>query len=85
MKNGKKIQSRRKFDEAFKKFIVSEYESGKFSVLELSRLHDVSFQCIYQWIYKYSLYNKQNTIVVEMKESSLRKLKSYEKTKTTQN
>lgn len=79
MKNGKEIRSRRTFSEDFKKFLVSEYESGKFSVLELSRLHDVPFQYIYRWIYKYSLYNKQNTVVVEMKESSLRKLKALEK------
>ncbi len=44
MKNGKEIRSRRTFSEDFKKFLVSEYESGKFSVLELSRLHDVPFQ-----------------------------------------
>lgn len=79
MKSGKEIRSRRIFSEDFKKLLVSEYESGKFSVLELSRLHDVSYQCIYRWIYKYSLYNKQNTVVVEMKQSSLRKMKAYEK------
>ena len=79
MKDGQKIRSRRTFTKEFKQLIVSEYESGKFSVLELSRLHDLSFQNIYRWIYKYSLYNKPNTIVVEMKESSLRKLKAHEK------
>ena len=79
MKNGQKIRQRRKFSEELKKFIVSEYESGKFTVSELSRLHDISFQVIYRWIYKYSLYNKQNTVVMELKESSQRKLKAYEK------
>lgn len=79
MKNGKQIRKRRKFSEEFKKFIVSEYESGKFTVSELSRLHEVSFQSIYKWIYKYSTYNQSNTVVVELKQSSERKLKSYEK------
>ena len=79
MNNGKKISKRRKFSEELKKFIVSEYESGKFSVLELSKLHDVSFQSIYRWVYKYSSFNKPNTVVVELKESSMRKLKAYEK------
>lgn len=79
MENGKRIRKRRSYSKDFKKFIVSEYESGKFSVLELSRLHDITFQCIYNWIYKYSLFNKQNTVVVEMKQSSLNKLKAYEK------
>lgn len=79
MKDGQRIRKQRKFSEELKKFIVSEYESGKFSVLELSRLHNISFQNIYKWIYKYSLYNKQNTVVMELKESSQRKLKAYEK------
>ena len=79
MKNGQKIRQRRKFSEELKKFIVSEYESGKFTVSELSRLHDISFQVIYRWIYKYSLYNKQNTVGMELKESSQRKLKAYER------
>lgn len=79
MENEKRIRKRRSYSKDFKKFIVSEYESGKFSVLELSRLHDITFQCIYNWIYKYSLFNKQNTVVVEMKQSSLNKLKAYEK------
>lgn len=79
MKNGQKIRQRRKFSEELKKFIVSEYENGKFTVLELSRLHDISFQLIYRWIYKYSLYNKENTVVMELKESSERKLKAYER------
>ncbi len=79
MKNGQKIRQRRKFSEELKKFIVSEYEKGKFTVLELSRLHDISFQLIYRWIYKYSLYNKENTVVMELKESSERKLKAYER------
>jgi len=79
MNNGKKISKRRKFSEEFKKFLVSEYESGKFPVLELSKLHGVSFQLIYRWIYKYSSFNKPNTVIVELKESSMRKLKAYEK------
>lgn len=79
MKNGKQISKRRKFSDDFKKFIVSEYESGKFTVQELSKLHDVGFQSIYSWIYKFSSFNKPNTVVVEMKESSMRKLKAHEK------
>jgi len=79
MNKGKKITKKRKFSEEFKKFLVSEYESGKFPVLELSKLHGVSFQLIYRWIYKYSSFNKPNTVIVELKESSMRKLKAYEK------
>lgn len=79
MNNGKRIKSPRTFSVELKKHIVKEYESGKFTVLELSKLHDIANQNIYRWIYKYSAFNQSNTIIVEMKESSTRKLKSYEK------
>ena len=79
MNNGKQISKRRKFSNEFKKFIVSEYESGKFTVKELGELHGLGLQMIYNWIYKFSSFNKPNTVVVEMKESSMRKLKAYEK------
>lgn len=79
MKNGKKLQVRRTFSVELKKHVVKEYESSKFTVLELSKLHDVSPQNIYRWIYKYSAFNQSSTIIVEMKESSTRKLKTYEK------
>lgn len=78
MKNGKKLNRRRKFSEDFKKMIVGEYEGGKFTIKELSKLHSVCFQSIYQWVYKYSTYNEAQTQVVEMKQSSLHKLKAYE-------
>jgi len=79
MKNGKRIKASRTFSVEFKKHLVKEYESGKFTVLELSKLHNVSYQSIYRWIYKYSAFNQSNTVIVEMKESSTRKLKAYEK------
>jgi transposase len=78
MKNGKVIAVKRKFDEEFKKHLVSEYESGKFRVLELSRLHGISFQNLYKWIYRYSSFNKPNTQIVEMKDSSSVKVKALE-------
>jgi len=79
MKKGQKISKRRKFSDEFRKFIVNEYESGKFTVSELSKLHELSNQLIYTWIYKYSAFNKPNTVIVELKDSSSKKLKAYEK------
>ena len=79
MKKGQKIRRRRKFSEEFKRQVVQEFESKQFSVSELSRLHEISFQSIYRWIYRYSMINKPKTIMVEFKDSSTRKLKAYEK------
>ena len=73
------IQSRRIFSEEFKKTCVKEYESGQFSVLELSKLYQINAVIIYRWIYKYSAYNKRRIKVVEMASSSKEKLKELQK------
>lgn len=73
------IQSRRIFSEEFKKTCVKEYESGQFSVLELSKLYQIKGVIIYRWIYKYSTYNKRKIKVVEMATSSKQKLKELQK------
>jgi transposase-like protein len=73
------IFTRRSFSEEFKRQCVLDYESGRFTVLELSRLHNVSFALIYRWIYRYSAYNKRKIKVVEMTESSERKIKDLYK------
>ncbi|NVO58703.1 transposase, partial [Rhodobacteraceae bacterium B1Z28] len=48
------IQKRRKFSVEFKKSLVDEFESGKFSVCQLGRMHKIKPQVIYNWLYKYS-------------------------------
>ena len=73
------ISKQRKFSEAFKKSIVNDFESGKFSVLQLERLHKIKGQIIYRWIYKYSQVNEKGQRIVEMKDSSAQKLKELEK------
>ena len=77
MKKVKRIHLKTKFSEEFKLLRVKEYERGEFTVLQLSKMYDISFQNIYKWIYKYSKLNKQNVIVVESKNSSSEKLKEY--------
>lgn len=79
MKNGKKIIIRRTFSKDFKRKIVNEFESGNFTVLQLSRLHNIHFQCIYHWIRKYASGVQPKSVVVEMKQSSTQKLKALEK------
>jgi len=74
-----KLRTHRVFSEEFKKARVKEYESGEYSVVELSRLFDIQRAVIYQWIHIYSFYNKKRVIIVEMKDSGKQKLKDYEK------
>lgn len=76
--NVKLISKQRKYSEEFKKSIVNDFESGKFSILQLERLHKLSNQSIYNWIYKYSRSNEQGQRIVEMKDSSTQKLKALE-------
>jgi len=76
--NLKQIRKIRRYSEEFKKEIVSLFESGKFSVLQLERLYGIDNVLIYRWIYKYSTFNQQGFRIVEMKESSTNKVKELE-------
>jgi transposase-like protein len=76
--NIKLISKQRRFSEEFKKSIVSDFESGKFSVPQLERLHNIGNSSIYEWIYKYSRSNERGQRIVEMKDSSTNKLKALE-------
>ena len=78
LKDGRRIRRRRVFSEDFKLKIVREYESGQYSVSELGIIYDIASQNIYEWIYKYSNYNKKSIQVVEMKDSQADKLKRME-------
>jgi transposase-like protein len=73
-----KLKQRRIFSEDFKKARVKEYESGKFTVKELGRLFNVNEVIIYRWIYRYSVYNRKSTKIVEMNDSGTKKLKDLE-------
>lgn len=79
MTTKKHIKAKRIFSDSFKRSLVSEYETGKFSVLDLSRLHSINETVIYRWIYRYSTYQKRNIKVVEMADSSTHKLKELQK------
>ena len=72
------INPQRIFTEAFKRERVKEYEQGSYSVPELSKLFKISGALIYNWIYKYSTYNKKSCILVEMKDSSTLRVKGLE-------
>jgi transposase len=79
LKNGKRVRRHRRFSEDFKLKIVELYEKGEYSVSELNKIYEISSECIYNWIYKYSKYNQKNIQVVEIKDSQSNKLKELEK------
>ena len=73
--NLKKLQKQRRYTEEFKKEIVSLFENGNYSVLQLEKLYGVTNATVYKWIYKFSIFNEKGVRVVEMKQSSSMKLK----------
>jgi transposase len=76
--NFKLLKKHRRYSVEFKRQIVADYESGEFSVRQLERLHGVSDQSIYNWIYKFSTFNEKGFRVVEMKDSSSKKMQELE-------
>jgi len=73
--NLKKIRKYRTYTEEFKKAIVKEFESGRFSVPQLEKLYSIQSAVIYRWVYKFSTFNEKGVRIVEMKKSSSLKLK----------
>jgi transposase len=76
--NVRSIRKTRKYSIEFKKRIVADFENGKFSVLQLEKLHGVLEQSIYRWIYKFSTFSEKGFRIVEMKDSSNKKMKELE-------
>ncbi len=76
--NVRSIRKQRKYSEEFKKRIVADFESGKFSVLQLEKMHGIKNPIIYRWIYKFSTFNEKGFRIVEMKDSSNKKMKDLE-------
>ena len=76
--NLKQLLKQRRYSEEFKKEIVALFEQGKYSVLQIEKLYGVGNVTIYRWIYKFSTFNEKGFRVIEMKSSSLTKLKELE-------
>lgn len=76
--NVRSIRKQRKYSIEFKKKIVADFESGKYSVPQLEKLHGVANPTIYGWIYKFSTFNEQGFRIIEMKDSSNKKMKELE-------
>jgi transposase-like protein len=66
---GSKIKKVRQFSTEFKKEKVKQIDESKITVLQLSRLYEVSSTAVYKWVRKYSRYAGQNERMVVQKES----------------
>lgn len=77
--NLREIRKHRRYSEEFKKEIVIIFESGQLSVPQIEKLYGVSAVSVYKWIYKFSTFNEKGFRVVEMKQSSIEKLKELER------
>lgn len=77
--NLRELRKSRKYSDEFKKEIVSLFEKGKFSVIQLEKLYGIGNPTIYKWIYKFSTFNEKGFRIVEMKESNFTKLSELEK------
>ncbi len=76
--NVRLLQKHRQYSDEFKRQIVADFESGKFSVGQLTKLHGIANQVIYRWIYKFSTFNEKGYRVVEMKDGSSQKMHELE-------
>ncbi|XOV66602.1 MAG: transposase [Fluviicola sp.] len=76
--NKKLIQKQRRYSEEFKRKLVEEFESGKFSVPQMERIYGIGNPTLYKWIYQYSTVNVKGYRVVEMKDSSSKKVADLE-------
>ena len=72
------LQVRRSFSEEFKRTRVQEYEKGRFTATEIAKLYHLGVSQVYNWIRKYSRYPQQQIRIVEMADSSSKRLKEYE-------
>ena len=70
------IKQKRYFSEEFKKARVKDLVEKRVTVLEVSRLHEVSTVAVYKWLYKYSVHHQRQTTLVVQMESEATKTKS---------
>ena len=76
--NFKKIRKVRSYSIDFKRSIVTMYEKGEYSALQIEKLYGVGRTQVYNWIYKYSTLNEKGVRIVEMKDSNQNKVKELQ-------
>lgn len=73
-----RLKRHRRYSTDFKRARVKDFESGTFSVAQMSRLYTVNSASLYKWIKKYSSLPPQNAIIMEVPNSQTAKLKALE-------
>lgn len=69
-----RIQERRIFSEALKKRIVKDLLSKRQTIKAITLEHQVTYQTVYRWLYKYSPYHEPKcTLVVQMESEEQKK------------
>jgi len=74
----RKVKKYRRYSEEFKRSLVEQYESGASSTKEISIENSISQHLIYNWIYKFSTFNKKGYRIVELSNSKTEKLKELQ-------
>jgi len=72
----RELQIKRHFSASLRKESVKEFESGKATVSQLSRIYCASVTSIYKWIHKYGTFDKQSIQIVEMKSSDTARIRT---------
>jgi len=73
--NLRKLRKRKIYSEQIKRKVVDDFRSARHTALELADLYHCHPQTIYNWIYKYSPGDSPQINVVEMSESTDKKVK----------
>ena len=67
------IRERRIFSEELKKKAVKDLTGKRTTIKALMNEHQISYQTVYKWLYKYSPYHEQKcTLVVQMKSEEIK-------------
>jgi transposase len=73
------LRQQRVFSEEVRKQVVRDIEIGKCSVTQASREISVAISTIYDWIYRYSRYLKNNKVMVVEEKSEAYRTRELEK------
>jgi transposase len=71
----------RHYSEAFKRSVVAEVESGRYTVLEAASAHEVHFTSIYDWVKKMGRPEMQTQMVRIQMPNERNRIKELEKEK----
>lgn len=75
----RKLRTRRRYSLHFKRARVKDFESGTFTVPQMSRLYRIHPSVLYCWMKRYSSLPTPNAIIVEVPNSQTAKVKALEK------